>query len=177
MTRARPPYSVSNVFGQIETKNQKSSAARLTPYLVVYNPFHLGNFLINCPKWGIIVSMQQHTASLGASGLRTFEQIADRWHLSRIEREALLGIPRSTYARLRANPERANLDRSTLERLSLVFGIYKALHVLFTDAERADTWIDRPSAAFGDRPARERLTSGLITDLAKVRQHLDVARG
>jgi putative toxin-antitoxin system antitoxin component (TIGR02293 family) len=122
--------------------------------------------------------MQQRSAvSLGESGIRTFERIADRWKLSRSERETMLGIPRSTFARLRANPERANLDRSTLERLSLVFGIYKALHVLFGDDERADTWIDRPSAAFGDRPARERMTSGLITDLAKVRQYLDVARG
>lgn len=120
---------------------------------------------------------QQSAVGLGESGIRTFERIADRWKLTRSEREAILGIPRSTYARLRGNPERANLDRSTLERLSHVFGIYKALHVLFSDDERADTWIDRPSAAFGDRPARERMTTGLITDLAKVRQYLDVSRG
>ncbi len=134
--------------------------------------------MLLCLKWDTIGGMQQRSAvSLGESGIRTFERIADRWKLSRSERETMLGIPRSTFARLRANPERANLDRSTLERLSLVFGIYKALHVLFGDDERADTWIDRPSAAFGDRPARERMTSGLITDLAKVRQYLDVARG
>jgi putative toxin-antitoxin system antitoxin component (TIGR02293 family) len=121
--------------------------------------------------------MQHATVRIGESGLRTFEHIADRWGLSRSEREAILGIPRSTYARLRANPERANLDRNTLERLSHVFGIYKALHVLFSDDERADTWIDRPSTAFGGRSARERLTSGLVADLAGVRHHLDVARG
>jgi uncharacterized protein (DUF2384 family) len=117
------------------------------------------------------------TVTQSESGLRTFERIADRWRLSRPEREMVLGLPRSTYARLRANPERANLDRGTLERISLVLGIYKALHVLFSDDERADTWIDRPSAAFGGRPARERLTTGLVTDLAAVRHHLDVARG
>jgi uncharacterized protein (DUF2384 family) len=122
--------------------------------------------------------MQQRSAvTLGESGIRTFERIADRWKLTRSERESVLGMPRSTYARLRAKPEGANLDRSTVERLSLVFGIYKALHVLFSDDQRADTWIDRPSAAFGGRPARERLTSGLVTDLAKVRHYLDVARG
>jgi uncharacterized protein (DUF2384 family) len=120
---------------------------------------------------------QPRTVSLGASGIRMFEQIADRWKLTRAERESVLGIPRSTYARLRGKPEAATLDRSTLERLSLIFGIYKALHVLFSDDERADTWIDRPSAAFGDRPARERITSGLISDLVAVRHYLDVARG
>ncbi len=121
--------------------------------------------------------MQHTTPRLDESGLRTFEAIADRWHLSRAEREAMLGLPRSTYARLRAHPERAKLDRNTLERLSHVFGIYKALHVLFSDDERADTWIDRPSSAFGGRTARERLSSGLVADLAGVRRHLDVARG
>jgi uncharacterized protein (DUF2384 family) len=69
------------------------------------------------------------------------------------------------------------LDATTLERISHVLGIYKALHVLFIDEKQADSWIDRPSVAFGDRPARERLTSGLLSDLIFIRHHLDVARG
>jgi len=115
--------------------------------------------------------------SIAESGLRSFEIIADRWHLSPRERESVLGMPRSTYARARANPQRAHLDQNALERLSHVLGIYKALHILFSDADRADTWIDRPSSDFGGRPARERLTSGLVADLAFVRHYLDVARG
>jgi uncharacterized protein (DUF2384 family) len=111
------------------------------------------------------------------SGLRAFEAIAARWSLSPRERESILGLPRSTYARMRAKPERAHLDKNVMERLSHVLGIYKALHVLFPDAEQADAWIDRPSADFGGRAARERLTSGLIADLAYVRHYLDVARG
>jgi uncharacterized protein (DUF2384 family) len=115
--------------------------------------------------------------TISASGLRTFENIADRWRLSVAERQRILGLPRSTYARFRARPDSASLDANALERLSHVFGIYKALHVLFNDPDRADTWIDRPSATFGGRPARERLTTGLVADLALVRRHLDVARG
>ena len=121
--------------------------------------------------------MQPATRSISESGLRTFDEIADRWHLTRAEREAILGLPRSTYTRLRAHPDRAALDRNTLERISHVFGIYKALHVLFSDDERADSWIDRPSTAFGGQPARQRLTTGLVSDLAAVRRHLDAARG
>lgn len=115
--------------------------------------------------------------SLSESGLRSFEAIADRWRLSPRERERILGLPRSTYARMRAKPERAQLDHNAIERLSHVLGIYKALHILFPDDERADTWIDRPSRDFGDAPARERLTSGLVADLAYLRHYLDVARG
>jgi uncharacterized protein (DUF2384 family) len=116
-------------------------------------------------------------ATVSASGFRTFQKIADRWHLSGVERQTMLGLSRSTYGRLRANPDRADLDGNTVERISHVFGIYKALHVLFSDDERADTWIDRPSADFGGQPARVRLTSGLVSDLVRVRAYLDVARG
>jgi uncharacterized protein (DUF2384 family) len=115
--------------------------------------------------------------TLSESGLRTFESIADRWSLSVAERQRVLGLARSTYSRLRSKPAAAALDANALERISHVLGIYKALHVLFPDDEQADTWLDRPSDAFGGRPARERLTSGLVSDLAYVRHHLDVARG
>ena len=109
--------------------------------------------------------------------MRAFEAVAGLWNLSGAERQRILGLPRSTYARWRAKPESAAFDANTLERVSHILGIYKALHILFTDDTRADTWIDRPSRTFGDRPARERLTTGLVADLALVRHHLDVARG
>jgi len=86
-------------------------------------------------------------------------------------------MPRSTYNRVRARPDGATLDADKLERISHVLGIYKALHVLFHEDERADTWIDRPSFAFAGQPARALITSGRFTDLVRVRQHLDVARG
>ena len=125
--------------------------------------------------------MQQRTRqsgpSIAESGFRTFENIADRWRLTTKEREAILGISRSTYARQRADPAKARLDSNAIERLSHVLGIYKALHILFADADRADTWIDRPSVDFAGEPARKRLTSGLVADLAFVRHYLDVARG
>jgi uncharacterized protein (DUF2384 family) len=122
-------------------------------------------------------STENVAPSPAESGLRSFEAIADCWHLSSRERESILGMPRSTYARARANPTRAHLDGNVMERLSHVFGIYKALHILFADTDRADTWIDRPSSDFSGRPARERLTSGLVADLAYLRRYLDVARG
>ena len=116
-------------------------------------------------------------SSLSASGLRAFESIADRWKLSISERSAVLGLSASTYRRARARDESATLDRNALERVSHILGIYKALHVLFSDDERADGWIDRASSDFGGRPARERITTGLVADLVHVRRYLDAARG
>ena len=64
-----------------------------------------------------------------------------------------------------------------IERLSHVFGIYHALHVLFLRAH-ADEWVHRPNSAepFGGRPAIELMTSGLSVDLAAVRRYLDGER-
>lgn len=71
------------------------------------------------------------------------------------------------------------LPRDTLERLSLVFGIYKALQVLLPVPERADAWPRRPNDAplFGGRTALERMLTGMTSDLYVVRTYLDAQRG
>ena len=115
--------------------------------------------------------------NLAGPALRTFETIADRWGLRPAERRALLGgIPASTYDRLRKAPGRAALAPDTLERVSHVLGIYKALHVLFPNDEYADRWISQPNADFGGQSARERMRSG-FSQLVDVRRYLDAARG
>jgi len=73
----------------------------------------------------------------------------------------------------------APLDRHLLERLSHLFGIYSALHILFPVAARADGWIRKANAAplFGGHPALERMLGGQVADLYVVRQYLDAQRG
>ena len=116
-------------------------------------------------------------SALGGPAIRTFERIADRWKLSSGERERVLGLSHSKYHRAKAQPDRAALLPDTLERISHVFAIFKALQVLFPDALRADSWIDRPSRRLGGETARSRLTSGRFTDLVDLRRYLDAARG
>jgi hypothetical protein len=115
----------------------------------------------------------------GAAGLRAFARIADLWHLSIPEQLALLGIgSRSTYYKWRKDPH-PRLPRDTLERLSYLLGIYKALQLLLPEAQAADEWIRRPNEAplFGGRSALERMLSGNVADLYLVRQYLDAQRG
>ena len=119
----------------------------------------------------------QVQSGLAGPAIRTFERIADRWRLSGIERERMLGLTHSKYHRVKANPDAAALSGDTLERVSHVLGIFKALQVLFPDAPRADGWIDRPSQRLGGESARSRLTSGRFSDLVDLRRYLDAARG
>lgn len=117
---------------------------------------------------------------MGAAGLRAFARIAGLWGLSVDEQIRLLGEPpRSTFYAWRKNPESAHLPRDTLERLSCLLGIYKALQILLPDAAAADAWVRQPNDApgFGGRPALERMLAGNVGDLHEVRRYLDAARG
>jgi hypothetical protein len=121
----------------------------------------------------------KQAAAAGGAGLRAFTRIAELWHLSIPEQLSLLGITsRSTYFKWRKEPH-PKLPRDTLERLSYLLGIYKALQLLLPDAHAADEWIRRPNDAplFGGRSALERMLSGNVADLYIVRQYLDAQRG
>ena len=111
--------------------------------------------------------------------LRTFFAIAEAWRLSNEESMRLLGDPpRSTFYEWKRAGE-GRLTRDTLERISYVLGIYKALQILLPDPAAADAWIRKPNTAplFGGRRALDRLLSGNVGDLFVVRQYLDAIRG
>jgi uncharacterized protein (DUF2384 family) len=115
----------------------------------------------------------------GAVGLRAFARIAELWHLSIAEQLTLLGLSsRSTYFKWRKETQ-VRLPRDTLERISYILGIYKALQLLLPDTRAADEWIRRPNeaAVFGGRSALDRMLSGNVSDLYIVRQYLDAQRG
>ncbi len=115
---------------------------------------------------------------MAAAGLRAFARIADHWGLAIDEQRRLLGEPpRSTFFAWRKSPQHAALPRDTLERLSLLLGIYKALQILLPDAKAADAWIRKPNSAFGGSSALALMLGGNVADLLRVRRWLDAARG
>lgn len=119
------------------------------------------------------------SGAMSAPALRTFLRIADRWKLAAAERQRLLGLKPSTYFKYQRSPEHARLGRDTLERISYIFGIYKALQILLPRKEAADTWIRNPNGAAifnGHAPLRLML-AGKVSDLYMVRRYLDGERG
>ncbi len=118
--------------------------------------------------------------SMSAAGLRAFFNIARGWGLNAEEQMVLLGAPgRSTYFKWKSAPENADLKRDTLERLSYLLGIYKALQILLTNPAAADAWVKKPNTAplFGGKSALDRMLGGNMGDLLAVRQYLDARRG
>jgi hypothetical protein len=123
---------------------------------------------------------------LSGPAMRAFFQIADAWNLTVGEQIALLGYPaESTYFKYKASANKTEHDDGigtlsfdTLVRISLVLGIFKALHILYADESLANRWIKLPNSnpLFGGKPALMLMTNG-IDGLHQVRRLLDGRRG
>ena len=116
---------------------------------------------------------------LSPPALRAFFRIAELWQLNVTEQMTLLGITaRSTFFKWRKDSN-VELPKDTLERISYLLGIYKALQILLPDSRAADAWVRQPNEApvFGGRSALERMLSGHVADLFVVRRYLDAQRG
>ena len=125
------------------------------------------------------LSVATDQKGLSGPALRTFLRIADLWELTADEQMTLLGVTaRSTFFKWKKNPN-TTLPKDTLERISYILGIYKALQILLPNEKAADEWVRRPNAAslFGGQSALDRMLSGQVADLFVVRQYLDAQRG
>ena len=115
---------------------------------------------------------------MSGPAMRTFFNLADRWGLSVEERRALLGWPsESTYHNYR-NGNVGTLSYDVLTRISLLIGMFKALHILYPDF--ADRWMKLPNSnpVFGGHPPIALMTAdGGMDSLFRVRRLLDARRG
>jgi len=124
-------------------------------------------------------AVKPNIRTMSAAGLKTFFNIMQVWKVSDSEARVLLGSPaRSTFYKWKANPN-VSLPHDTLERISYILGIYKALQFLLQNNEAADSWVKKTNAAplFNGQSALQRMLSGNMADLFITRQYLDAMRG
>src|ERR1700753_854449 len=114
---------------------------------------------------------------LSQSAVDGFFAIMEKWDLKVEQSRALLGgIPRSTMHKYKTAAGTRSQDE--LMRISYIVGIYKALHILFSD-DLADEWMkrlnDNPLLG-GVTPLEYAIKTG-IPGLQQIRRLLDAARG
>ena len=108
--------------------------------------------------------------------LEGFLDITGCWDLSTEEQIVLLGSPaRSTF--FKWIKEGGLLPRDTLERISHVLNIFKALEILFPEPALAEGWVRLPNRSWGGRTALARMLEGSLSELYEVRRYLDAKRG
>jgi hypothetical protein len=112
---------------------------------------------------------------LSGPAIRSFFKIGEAWKLTVEEEKALLGWPATSTLYKYKQHDFGTLSYDVLIRISLVLGIYKALHILYPEKELADRWIKLPNSnsLFGGRPAIDFLRRAGIDGLYQVRRLLD----
>src|SRR5687768_6964124 len=90
---------------------------------------------------------------LSAPALRAFFNITREWQLAADEERGLLGWPPSSTFHKYKSGDAGVLGFDALTRISLVLGVYKALHILYAEPTFADRWMRMPNsnALFGGR--------------------------
>lgn len=117
-------------------------------------------------------------AELTPAAVRGIARLADRWGLTVSQVGQLLGgVSASTWHAWQHTPPAA-LGTDQLTRISLLLGIYTALHVLHT-GPLADHWVHRPNTnpLFGGAPPLIAMLRGGIPAMLEVRALLDGRRG
>ncbi|MCW5693491.1 MAG: DUF2384 domain-containing protein [Pseudolabrys sp.] len=108
--------------------------------------------------------------------MQGFFGIMERWDVDNGTARAILGSPaeRTFFDWKRGRV--ARLSNDTLRRIGYVAGIWKALQIVYSNPQLADSWISRPNRAFGGQTPLARMAAGDVTDLAAVREYIDAAR-
>lgn len=125
----------------------------------------------------------ERLARRDSSALKAIINIGERWGLTHAQLSNLLGAPERTVFTWKAAAAGAGLGsplaRDTVERVSYVLGIWKALVILFPDDAVRLHWLNAPNTAgtFGGHPPLARLLAGNVGDLYTVRTYLDGVRG
>jgi len=115
---------------------------------------------------------------LSPSALKAFFQIMGRWQVRDEDARALLGgVSNGPYYQMKKNPNRV-LDADTLLRVSYLVGIFKALHILHSDAI-ADEWVRLPNTnrLFAGQSPLAYMLAGGMPAMQTVRRLLDARRG
>ena len=117
-----------------------------------------------------------------AVGLRQMFAIAEKWQINQEQLGKLLGAAPRSLQRWRKQADDAGeleLSKDTVERMSYVLGISKALTILLPTPANRLLWLLNPNSGSilnGQAPL-DRMLQGQVADLFVIRRYLDSARG
>jgi hypothetical protein len=116
---------------------------------------------------------------LSGPALRAFFNVTRAWQLAVADERALLGWPPSSTFHKYKSGDAGVLSLDTLTRISLVLGIYKALHILYAEPGFADRWPRMPNSnpLFGGRTPLAFAADAGLDALLQIRRLLDSRRG
>lgn len=115
---------------------------------------------------------------VAAVAAKAYARVADAWGLGNDDAAELIDVSLRTWSRMKSEAWSGRLKRDQLMRISALVGLYKGLHLYFSD-EVADRWPTLPNAgpAFGGRTPVERMREGGLPAIMATRDYVDALRG
>jgi uncharacterized protein (DUF2384 family) len=112
-----------------------------------------------------------------ALALEGFFSIMRHWQVDNETARRIIGTPPERTFFQWKKGRGLRLPEDTLRRIGYVAGIWKALQIVYSRPDQADSWVNRPNNFFGGQTPLQRMAAGDVTDLAAVRTYIDAARG
>lgn len=105
-------------------------------------------------------------------------RVADAWGLTATEAAELLAVSPRTFARMKAKEHSGELGKDQLMRVSALVGLYKGLHLYFSD-ELANRWPRMPNTGpvFAGQSPVSYMQAGGLPALIETRAYVDAIRG
>lgn len=101
------------------------------------------------------------------------------WRLTSSQATALMGEGSDrTWFRMKSGEWKGVLSQDALTRISALIGIYKGLHLLFSEPF-ADVWVKKPNnePSFGGASPVDFMIAGGIPAMLETRGYIDALRG
>jgi len=132
----------------------------------------------NLPRPGLAPDGGNDRDRLADAGLCAYRRLVDLWTLTNEEAAALVDVTERTWGRMKKDGWTGRLSQDQILRLSALVGLYKGLHLYFSD-RLADAWpgLANDGPLFrGARPAGYMIAGGLPAIIA-ARDYVDAIRG
>mgnify|MGYP000027896893 CR=1 FL=1 len=121
--------------------------------------------------------LKENPAKTAQVALSVFFNITAAWGVKNNEQRVLLGSPAESTLFKWKKGQVSKISLDTLERISYITGIYKALGILFPTREQADAWVNKPNKDFNGETALKFMLKGSMVNLSDTRRYLDAQRG
>jgi uncharacterized protein (DUF2384 family) len=115
---------------------------------------------------------------VGAIVTKAFTRIAAAWALKGEAAAELAGVSTRTWARVKAAEWVGELNQDQMQRLSALVGLYKGLHLYFSDP-LADRWVNLTNSGppFLGRSPLQAMREGGLPAILATRNYVDALRG
>ena len=115
---------------------------------------------------------------IASTAAKALVRLADFWRLKNADAANLIGVSGRTWERMKSGSWSGRFSQDQLQRASALVGLYKALHLYFSDA-LADDWVTLENAgpAFGGRRPLDVMADGGLPTILDVRDYVDALRG